>query len=152
MGTFEAHLQHCHILLILLLKHIVHLQVSSSFTVRFSLTAIYFSLVVPTQTFHEVHHAGFIPAHDCAVHSRGTAYGIQLSKLHTSLSVNSVIAQPSPNRHLPHTVTVQEQAKTKVRKLGDNKSTRVLSSSESSLLQCKRPLPLETEGQAGIFS
>lgn len=123
-----------------------------SLTDSHSLLSLSISLVAPTQTFHEVHHAGFIPAYDCAVHSRGEAYGIQFSKLHMSLSVTSVIARPSANRHLPHTVMVQVRVETKVRKLGDNKSTRVLASSESSLLQCKRPLPLETEGQAGIFS
>lgn len=117
-----------------------------SLTDSHSLLSLSLSLVAPTQTFHEVHHAGFIPAHDCAVHSRGAAYGIQFSKLHTSL------ARPSANRHLPHTVMVPVRVETKVRKLGDTKSARVLASSESSLLQCKRPLPLETEGQAGIFS
>lgn len=63
-----------------------------------------------------------------------------------------MMAGPSPVHHLPHTVTVPPRAEAKVRKLGDNKSTCVLTSSEGSLLQCKRPLPLETEGQAGIFS
>lgn len=123
-----------------------------SLTDSHSLLFLSLSLVAPTQTFHEVYHAGFIPAHDCAVHSRGAAYGIQFSKLHTSLSVTSVIARPSPNRHLTHTVTVPVRVETKVQKLGDNRSTRLLASSESSLLQRKCPLPLETEGQAGIFS
>lgn len=67
-----------------------------------------------------------------------------------SLSVTSVVAIPSPNRYLPHTVTAR--VKTKVQKLGDNKSAHVVASSKGSLLQCKRPLSLETEGQAGIFS
>lgn len=121
---------------------------------RHSLTDSHFSFsfVAPTQALDEVHHAGFIPAHGCTIHSGGAVYLIQFSKPHMSLSIIPVMAGPSPVRHLPHTVTVAAQAEAKVRKLCNNKSTCVLASSESSLLQRKRPLPLETEGQAGIFS
>lgn len=87
------------------------------FTQIFSLPFLFFSFVSPTQALDEVHHAGFIPAHCCAIHSGGVVYLIQFSKPHMALSIIPVMAGPSPVRHLPHTVTSQCELKQKSQKI-----------------------------------